>query len=899
MKKIRFAGIVLLLATVLFVGCDQLAGVINPGGQSVNGNGNEVDKEKDPEGSENGSILKADVSKKDFGAILEWSETEKEFFAAEEITFETLPKKGDELEVTVEFLLSSSDVESVKGYFSILDEKENVSKTEPVLLDISKTADGTACTATGKIKGVASDNAASVALNIRVKITGDTKGTSFVAVESGKGLQSVGKYFSVETDPKGIKVILADNLIEEYEISVLVKDVPLYLFVPEDEYKAGKREFLFPFVEKDKTYYLTFRCNLSEDGGATYSYKEELLKCTAGGGTDYKSYIDTDALGRSKMDVKYHADEKLFNGTLTLDSTDIIKNKDAFNKAEISFSFVLGYVKWIPKAEWWATSGDTVNLLGTYDKVTEYASYKLLQKILNAEWALWDNCYASYAEILLDFKEYPDAHFMAYEIWSEQGIYESNTLKPDEKPKVYVFQYEECINMPGFPGEKMSVTWSEGLTSEELGFIVKYGDTIDLSEYQPCLDDSHPFLYWRNCSGYPDIIQSPFIVNENSIDDVSGEGYMCNGEPIEFIIVLEPEFCDGNDPALEPEPEPEPPVKDVKEIACINFDGTDWLQLPYIPFGDGADVEIVKGEGVDGSDCIKVTQNEEWGELTFELTDAYSKGKSYYIEAMIKDAGTPKDVNDGNRKAMLSVTVVDKDIVDICKAAGKEWFAWENDDYEQPGPWGTSVSDIFYGYENYEKALESFMEKDEYGDLQYPQPNHVTVSDSTWTKVGGIISADTISYIVDAKNSDDLERLLVVLLLGSWPDQSGYVYYVDNLRIVDLNPDISVGDGVYVSEPSFKYNETNSFDIQIDEGGTYPVYLGGGLAAGCTFTCTGELPPGITLSKNGIFIGTISADSVTKEQYIVKVTGKNSVGSSQIDVTFNITVGAGEQEITE
>ena len=412
-KNVRLGAIAAAaMLAFVFTGCQQPA----TGGDNGNeektvvvkdGDGNEITVEK------SGETKSVDISAEDFGAVLSWKEEEKSYATTSTVEFEEAPKKGDELSVDVEFTLTATDVEAVNGSFIVTDENGKTYKTEATALTVTSNADAEGLvTVKGTVKGVSAVNAEKVDLDLEVKIANDTEGNAIIAAESGNGITEEGKYFKAETDSKGIKVTLADKLpIQSYQtVSVSVEGVPLSATVSESEYKQdGKRVIIFPFVEKDKTYYLHFGCNMIADDVGTGEYFTETIKCTAGGGVDYKEYLDTEVLANASMTLEYSPDkEKYFSGTYKLSSTDIIKKADAFSKAEIGFNFNLGYMDYTPKGSWWTGSDDHIDLLGEYKEETPYtiAGWAPSDVPSKAQWAKFDNSIAVAADVSFTFKDY-------------------------------------------------------------------------------------------------------------------------------------------------------------------------------------------------------------------------------------------------------------------------------------------------------------------------------------------------------------------------------------------------------------------------------------------------------------------------------------------------------------
>ena len=138
MKRNVSLGAIAAAAMLAFVfaGCQPAAG---------GGSKNSTVTVTDDEGNEisvvkTGETKSADITTQDFGAVLAWNNEEKSYATSSKIEFEELPKKGDELEVEVEFTISASDVESVKGRFLITDENGKIYKTDQTKLTVSSTA---------------------------------------------------------------------------------------------------------------------------------------------------------------------------------------------------------------------------------------------------------------------------------------------------------------------------------------------------------------------------------------------------------------------------------------------------------------------------------------------------------------------------------------------------------------------------------------------------------------------------------------------------------------------------------------------------------------------------------------------------------------------------------------
>ena len=456
-KNVRLGAIAAAaMLAFVFTGCQQPAG---------GGSKNSTVTVTDDEGNEisvvkTGETKSADITTQDFGAVLAWNNEEKSYATSSKIEFEELPKKGDELEVEVEFTLTASDVESVKGRFLVTDENGKVYKTDQTKLSVSSTAkaaeDSDGVTVKGKVKGVAAVNAEAVSVEFEVKITDDTEGKAIIAAESGKGITPDGKYFKAESDANGIKITLKDgvSIAENNSLGITVPGCPIAAQISEAKYRNGARSFVFPFVEAGNEYYITVAGNMVDADNQVF-WGSETLVATANGGEDYTNYVDPTVFNTSTITVKADpSKENLFNGTFTLPSKDLIKNAADFDRAEIIFNIVLGAVEW-KKTEYWAWIYG-INLLDEYDLKKEFTnSYN--NSVSNALWAKYDNKYAAYSVFDFDLKAYPDCSFsIAEALWSAQEVYDTNWKPKTEEEAfadgiagvtTYISSEEEIVNL--------------------------------------------------------------------------------------------------------------------------------------------------------------------------------------------------------------------------------------------------------------------------------------------------------------------------------------------------------------------------------------------------------------------------------------------------------------------
>ena len=340
----------------------------------------------------------------------------------------------------------------------------------------------------------------------------------------------------------------------------------------------------------------------------------------------------------------------------------------------------------------------------------------------------------------------------------------------------------------------------------------------------------------------------------------------------------------------------------VTEVAFFDFD--ERMPTAYKVKGDGADVEEVEGVGIKGSNCIRVTQQEGYGELMIEVQKAYSKGKSYYFEAWFRD-DTDYKVNSGASQASISITVYDQDIVNIAKAAGKEYYDYDSNcsfyDPKQPDPYSIeAVTEIKRPDEDmdYSSALAPILVFNEDGELEEDLVLSEVIEYDAWTRLNGMVYSSDIGHIVDAINPGDLVGFYLNFFLGSYPNQGGYEYYVDNIRFLDLDPQIEGGIGVHVDPPVVDYGDENNLTINISEWimGDMESFTWSKASSGPVATyelVEGTLPEGLTLAEDGTISGDISATLVEKDGdpkvYTVKIKATNKGGAPE-PVTVTITI---------
>lgn len=238
----------------------------------------------------------------------------------------------------------------------------------------------------------------------------------------------------------------------------------------------------------------------------------------------------------------------------------------------------------------------------------------------------------------------------------------------------------------------------------------------------------------------------------------------------------------GGKPGPAPKPK-EPVVNDLGETKVIIEDIFD-EEAAYKIKGDGSTLTYAPGEGIGGSDAILIEQNYNYGQVAIDMTKYYARGKSYYIEAWFRNAGI-----EGARTDDLSAKLD----FSLITGAGYNYSDPQHPKHQTwdiPGQYDGSMLDN-------DSALEIF-------DLE---TNLTTegedISDGEWHKVCGILDAEAIEALIvnmddlcHAEGESTLYEFTFIFLVGSYqeedvgPGQNGYKYYMDNIKIVDLNDDL-------------------------------------------------------------------------------------------------------------
>lgn len=192
-------------------------------------------------------------------------------------------------------------------------------------------------------------------------------------------------YFSLESDPRGIKLILDDDVtLQVYGgSSMQVEGVPIKI----TNMDWTKKEFIFPFVTQGQTYSIELAANIIIDDGSPNGeekYIANTLECVAGGGTDYTQYINPATLENIQIDVNYDGSALIVDfmapaGTVFIDSTPISNPKFDINlwkgKKDWSHTTMLGYA-YYPIANVLDNSNRSATITFPQPNLSDWASYE-------------------------------------------------------------------------------------------------------------------------------------------------------------------------------------------------------------------------------------------------------------------------------------------------------------------------------------------------------------------------------------------------------------------------------------------------------------------------------------------------------------------------------------------
>ncbi len=257
----------------------------------------------------------------------------------------------------------------------------------------------------------------------------------------------------------------------------------------------------------------------------------------------------------------------------------------------------------------------------------------------------------------------------------------------------------------------------------------------------------------------------------------------------------------GNQPLPQPKAKVENKAGEVSENLVYNGD-LESEDAPDLQ-GDGASILRTEGVGVNNSYALLVTQNENYGEVMVDFTDYYGRGKSYYVEASFKNVGG-EGTNTDDLTAYLAFSLV----------AGQGYEATGRT-YDVPGQYeGGWLSD--------DDAFEIFgIETNMAGE---------DISNGEWHTVAAIVDAEQIEELLKSETqlnggSGDptLHTFNIVFFVGTYsedgPGQKGYVYYLDNVVIKDLNKELKREGRTYEAPDTGDDGEDDGEGDGEDDGG--------------------------------------------------------------------------------
>ncbi len=249
--------------------------------------------------------------------------------------------------------------------------------------------------------------------------------------------------------------------------------------------------------------------------------------------------------------------------------------------------------------------------------------------------------------------------------------------------------------------------------------------------------------------------------------------------------------CKQEAPQPAPTPNTQDPVEDVLGTVSDNLvyngdfeSGSDYDLQP-----DGSTASLTEGAGVDGSTALAIAQTENYGQCFVDFTDYYGRGKSYLISASFKNNGS---TNTSDLTARISFTVVSGAVMDAVETFGWEGYYDCNDIYD-----GSLLSD--------DEAEEIFgIETNIIGE---------TITEDGYVTVSGILPATVVEQLlVDTtekygSGTPTINYLLATFYVGTYPDQAGYNYYMDDIVIKDLNSELKKQGRTYVVPDSGEEEE--------------------------------------------------------------------------------------------
>lgn len=252
------------------------------------------------------------------------------------------------------------------------------------------------------------------------------------------------EYFTAVGCEEGIKIIFSDELkfirdcggdIVVYETHKQHSENDFGILLTNDDVEVRRKEYVFPFVEPGKTYIVKVAGWATFDGEDRW-YSDK-VQCVAGGGTDYRKYLNPASLNSAKVTVAHNSENDLFHGTFQADLEEVMVNKNDFSKFDLSFTvvYVYGaqleqsmYLSWTYPYPYPRQASDIL-VEGVLEEVKN--GIEFLSGIKASDADLWDkygNVYSAYMTPNFTIKDYNDTVFAwcAGRVWSEPKYYYPN-----------------------------------------------------------------------------------------------------------------------------------------------------------------------------------------------------------------------------------------------------------------------------------------------------------------------------------------------------------------------------------------------------------------------------------------------------------------------------------------
>ena len=249
-----------------------------------------------------------------------------------------------------------------------------------------------------------------------------------------------------------------------------------------------------------------------------------------------------------------------------------------------------------------------------------------------------------------------------------------------------------------------------------------------------------------------------------------------------------------------PAPQPKSDVENVLGTQKVIIDYDFDEEAPHKQLtGDGSDLADKAGKGMDDSDALLVEQKYNYGQVAINMTKFYARGKSYYVEAYFRFADDEEGAREDNACAKIDFSLI--------TGAGYNYYP-DHQTWDIPGQYDGAMLDN----ENAEEIFEIETNLSETGE---------DISDGEWHKVCGILDAVAIETVITsmdeqchATGESTLYEFNLILYVGTYSDdetagQKGYKYYLDNVKVIDLNDEIDVEGQTYEDPEEEEEEEEN------------------------------------------------------------------------------------------